>query len=255
MNLLEDAQGDLPGIDTSKNYVEELVGDGKKFKTVEDLARGKYEADLYVETLKKRQDEINRDYLRLREENMAKQKLEDLIDQFSKLQSNNQNNDNTYVKPEIKNELDLKQVESLLESRLDAREAARKQQENFALVKEKLKERFGSNYSTVVKEQISDLGITESEFNDMAVKHPKLLFKTLGLDKAPNVDSFQAPPRSNQRSNSFAPTTEKRTWSYYQKMKETNPNLYLDPKIAVQMHNDAIALGESFQDGDFKRSF
>jgi hypothetical protein len=29
-------------------------------------------------------------------------------------------------------------------------------------------------------------------------------------------------------------------------MKKTNPKLYLDPKIAVQMHNDAIELGDAF---------
>jgi len=29
-------------------------------------------------------------------------------------------------------------------------------------------------------------------------------------------------------------------------MKKSDPRMYLDPKIAVQMHDDAIALGADF---------
>lgn len=43
---------------------------------------------------------------------------------------------------------------------------------------------------------------------------------------------------------------QKRTESYYKKLKEKDPNIYLDPKFAVQMHNDAVALGASYFDGD-----
>ena len=46
-NLL-DAALDLDTVDPNKNYLTELVGDGKKFKTQEELARGKYESDLYL---------------------------------------------------------------------------------------------------------------------------------------------------------------------------------------------------------------
>jgi hypothetical protein len=50
------------------------------------------------------------------------------------------------------------------------------------------------------------------------------------------------------RSDSFAPKSDKRTYSYYENMRKTNPNLYLDPKISIQMDKDAQALGEAFFD-------
>ena len=34
------------------NYLAELVGEGKKFKTVDDLAKGKWNSDSMIETLK-----------------------------------------------------------------------------------------------------------------------------------------------------------------------------------------------------------
>ncbi|UGY05084.1 hypothetical protein [Bradyrhizobium quebecense] len=41
-----------------------------------------------------------------------------------------------------------------------------------------------------------------------------------------------------------------RTWSYYKKLKEKNPLLYLDPTIQRQMNSDATALGHAFADND-----
>jgi len=59
-------------------------------------------------------------------------------------------------------------------------------------------------------------------------------------------ESFRAPPRSNVRPSSFSPKTPVRDWNYYQELKKKDPKVYLDPKIAVQMHEDAIALGDRF---------
>lgn len=44
-----------------QNPLEHLVGEGKKFKSVEDLAKGKLEADQYIKRLEEEQAEIRRD--------------------------------------------------------------------------------------------------------------------------------------------------------------------------------------------------
>jgi len=241
-----------PSVDPEKDYLSELVGDGKKFKTAKDLARGKYEADMYVETLKKRSDDLRADYLRLREESMSRAKLEELIDQLSKQKQNSSNENTPPVNDDKMPGLDLNQIESLISNKMEERDVSKRQSENFNMVKSKLKERYGNNYNDVVKEQIQELGITEAELNDMAKRQPKVLLKTLGLDQPVQQDPFRAPPRGSQRSDSFADKTPKRTWAYYQNLKKTNPNLYLDPKTAVQMYNDYKSLGTDFEDGDFK---
>src|SRR6267154_5364704 len=83
-NLLDQQQlpQTPPPLDPSKNYLTDLVGPDKKFKTVEDLARGKAEADTTIELFKKRQDELRDDYLKLREEANQQAKLQDLIDRL-----------------------------------------------------------------------------------------------------------------------------------------------------------------------------
>jgi hypothetical protein len=255
-NLLDQTNDNQP-LDPNKDYLQELVGEGKKFKSPQELARGKAESDEYIKILERRSDELRNDYLRLRDESTSRARLEELIDQLQKqstqpVTSNNQPsvNEPPLGKPDPNNSRERAEIESLVSSKILEHEATKKQQENFELVRNKLKERYGSNYQNLLKEQLNTLGLSEDFANDLARRHPNVLFKTLGLDAQPQ-ENFQSPPRSNQRSDNFAPSTTKRTWSYYQKMKKENPKVYFDPKTTVQMHNDAIALGKEFEDGDF----
>lgn len=241
---------DLPVIDEKKNYLDELVGDGKKFKTPEDLARGKYEADITVDLYKKRMDELRADYLQLRGESDKQAKLEQLIDQMQ--QTRLANSDNTQAREDGPKPLKQEEVEDLFQRKYQEQRTRERQDDNQKLVLNELQKKWGDNYSRHLKQKTEELDLTEDEVRNMAKNNPKLLFRTIGLDQQPQGDAFSAPPRSQQRSDSFAPSGPKqRTWSYYQELKKANPQLYLDRKTANQMQKDAVALGEAFQDGDY----
>jgi len=246
-NLLEDTSVDEIHVDESKNYLEELVGDNKKFKTPEDLAKGKYVSDNYIQILERRLDEMRDEYKKVREENIAGQKLQDLLDKLENQQLPSRD------KPKDSNEdkavsYDPKEVESLVSSSILRYEQTKKETENFNSVREKLQELYGRNYKDALKEQSEILGLTDDEVNSMARRSPKLFFKTFDLDKQ-RGENFQAPPRSDKRSDSFAPRKpERRTWSYYQDLKKKNPLAWMDKKIAIQMEKDAQALGQDFYD-------
>lgn len=246
-NLFEE-DNTPPQTDPNKNYLEELVGEGKKFKDPESLARGKYEADSYINILTRQLDQMRDDYKNLRKDVEARATLEDLLKQI-KPQNNETTPPVTDNKPQT--QPDPKDLESLVSNKIQEHEATRKYQENLNSVRDRLKERLGSNYREAVKEQIENLGLTEDYFNDLARKSPKTLFKVLGIDEAPQQQPFTAPPRSNSTFTPKGP--QKRTWNYYQELKKTNPDLFLDPRINVQMQKDAIALGDEFMDGDFRR--
>lgn len=248
-NLLDQSNPD-PQIDPNKNYLAELVGEGKKFKTQEDLARGKYEADSYIKILERTRDEMRDDYLKLKSDYEARAKLEEIADQLLNKQQLASSDHTRANEVNQQPEIDLNKIESLVTSKIQQNELAKKREENSNLVKTKLVERFGNNYRDAVKQQIDALEISEEDFNDMARNRPKFLIRTLGLDEPVKRDSFQTPPQSTQR---FIPAgAEKRTWSYYQKMKKESPKLYSDPKTAVQMQKDYIELGSEFEDGDFR---
>jgi hypothetical protein len=225
-----------------KNYLAELVGTDKKFKDHESLARGKYEADRFIEIKNKQYDDLVSEYGKLLEETKQRAKLEEVIQTLeTKLSSSNP--------PAAKEDPPPKAVdiESLVERKFTEKETARREQSNFDLVKAKLQEQFGDNYAPTVRKRIDELGLSPEQFNQWAREAPNAVINAIGLQQP--KDSFEAPPRSNR---TFKPVSEqKRTWSYYQELKKTNPKVYYDKHIMNQMLEDAERLGAEFEDGDF----
>jgi len=252
-DLFQDTtEDDNVEVDPNKKYFEELVGDGKKFKSTEDLARGKYESDSYIRILEKRLDEMRNDHIRLRDDYNSRARLEELVDQLKNPQlassANNQNANEDTDQPKY----NPKDVEDMVLNKIEERENSKRQGENLTIVRNKLTERFGKNYQNVLKEQAETLGLSPDDLNALARKSPNAFLRTLGLDRQEVVDNFQTPPRSREFSGSFKPTVQKRTWAYYQNMKKENPSLYQKPETAVQMQQDYIQLGDEFEDGDFR---
>ena len=207
---------------------------------------------MHIGIIERKMDELRNENVRLMEENKAREGLKELIDQLNQKQSSssddtNKANDRDNIQPKF----DIKEIESLVSSKIVEHDLTRKQTANFNSVKNKLTERFGANYQSALQQQIEELGLDISDMDALARKSPTAFFKTLGLDQPPQQDGFQAPPRSLQRSDSFKPKVEKRTWSYYQNMKKENPKLYFDAKINNQMMEDYATLGKEFEDGDF----
>lgn len=240
---------ELDQLDENKDYFSELVGEGKKYKDEKALAKAVAHGTSTIDLYKTRMDQMREDMLKLREDNLAKANLEDLIDQLSKKQNTN------HELPPVKEEkpgMSADDLESLFETKLQQYELKKKSDENLNVVRAKLKEQLGDKAPEVLKQRTQELGLTDQEVSDLAKKSPTALLRVLGLEQQNNSNSFQSPPRSDKRTDNFAPTGEKkRTWSYYQELKKANPQLYYDPKIAVQMQKDAIEYGESFRDGNY----
>lgn len=253
-DLFDDNAGDQGQIDPSKNYLEELVGEGKKFKTPQELARGKAESDAYIKLMERRFDEMRDEYKQLKDAHDSGPRLQELIDQLSKQQL--ASSDNTNRANEVNNvqanQVDLKDIDARIASKVQEMDLTKKQQENYNTVMQRLKEQFGSNYQSVLSQKAEELELSKEEVNSLAKKSPKAFFNTLGLNET-EKETFQPPVRGSQRSDNFVPKgPQKRTWSYYQDIKQKDPVLYLNPKTQNQMQKDYIALGDEFEDGNFK---
>lgn len=215
------------------------------------IGKAKYDSDLYIRTLEQQKDELRADNLKYREQVVTKANLEELIDQLEAKQKLSAQTLNAPDASIQKPQFDPKDIEGLVTKSIQAHEMTKTQEQNFNLVKSKLRERFGENYQTILKQHIDNLGLTEDYVNDMARKFPNALLKTLSVDAPAGNKTFQAPPRSDMRIDNFSPQVQKRTWSYYQNLKKQDYKAYQDPKTQVQMHHDAVALGEEFKDGDY----
>jgi hypothetical protein len=226
-----------------KNFLAELVGTDKKFKDAESLAKGKYEADRFIEIKNKQYDDLVAEYGRVLEENKQRAKLEDVISNLeNKLTSSNSPEANEDPKPPKPED-----IEALVERKFTEKEKARQQQSNYDTVRKELTKQFGENYAPTIRKRIEELGLSPEQFNQWAREAPNAAIAAVGANQP--REGFEAPPRSNR---TFKPVTDqKRTWTYYQELRKTNPKAYYDKSIMNQMLEDAEALGAEFEDGDF----
>ncbi len=233
------------GLNQRPTSKEEIIAKWKD-KPREELEAAKAESDLYINTLLARLDDfkdLRNDYLQLKDQQQTGVQLKELLDRMDnpsrqpQEQHQNVQEQPTGIKPE--------DVEALIAKKISDRELSLKQQDNFTAMQAKLKQTYGEDYSSTYKQRLDTLGLTKEFADELARNHPTVFTKTFGLDEPQRLNS-QSLPRSNVRPSSFAPSAQKRDWNYYQELKKTNPRMYLDPKIAVQMHNDAIELGAAF---------
>ncbi len=262
-NLLDDKSE--PAFDETKNYFEDLVGEGRKFKDEKELAKSKVLGDLYIKDIVRQKDELANSYIELKAQYDAQAKLVDLVDRIGEKRTNNDDTFNviknvsnaSHLHNEPDNSIDLDSLDKRFEQLLTKREKAQIENENLKKSQKMLREGLGDNYVNVIRSRIDDLEMSEEDVNTLAKRSPKMLARVFGIEleqkfNTPNM--FQSPPVSQRRSDTFKPTVQKRTWSYYQEQKKTNPRIFLDPKIAIQMHDDHIALGSAFEDGDFHQN-
>lgn len=254
-NLLDDKSE--PAFDETKNYFEDLVGEGRKFRDEKELAKSKVLGDLYIKDIVRQKDELANSYIELKAQYDAQAKLVDLVDRIGDQKRTNNDDTLNVIKNVPDNSIDLDSLDKRFEQLLSKREKVQIENENLKKSQKMLKEGLGDNYVNVIRSRIDDLDLSEEDVNALAKRSPKTLARVLGIEleqKSNTPNMFQSPPVSQRRSDTFKPAVQKRTWSYYQEQKKTNPRIFLDPKIAIQMHDDHIALGSAFEDGDFHQN-
>lgn len=249
-NLFEKQPDQLVKLDDNTDFLAELVGDNKKFKDAQALAKGKLEADMYVKTLEQKLDEMRSDYEEARKQNMAGARLEELITKLNSKQSDSDTNPPAKDDENTPQSIKPEDVEKIVLSKMEDAKRRDIEQNNLSIVSAKLQEEFGANHVAVLEQRRQMLGLGQDDVNALAKKSPVAFFRILGLDQQ-RQDGFQSPPRSQIRNDSFSPNVPKRTWSYYQDIKKKDRNLYYAPKTIAQMHRDHAELGRDFEDGDY----
>ena len=222
------------------NPLEELVGDGKKFQTVEALAAAKLEADRTItarnEELERHREEIRRQAEEL--ELLRRQPREPLAQEPPRVADRPvEVEPNQDLASRIREELRQAQEEDL-------------QNQNIRSVAVKLSEVYGSSEKAreVVAAKASELGLSVEFLQSVAAKSPKAFFTQLGLTET----TLQAPAasRSDVNTVALANTTssapKQGSYQSYEQLRRDNPKRYFSAEIQNQMFVDAKRLGDAF---------
>lgn len=228
--------------------LETLVGDGKKYKTVQDLARAKVYSDLHIKKI----EEENK---ALREKAAAAKGAEELMKALraNQTRTNEADRDNDFGNSNVSGGDNQQRTSTLTEEEItakvlaaiEAKTTGAKQEENLTSVKKELVKQFGAEYPKVIRQKAEELGMSDEDVQTLARKTPKAFFSLLGITPSQNLSVSPNPSSRASESTQFSGSGEK-TFSYYEKIRKTDPKRYMSSQIQNEIMNQAFKLGANF---------
>ena len=237
-----------PIVDPNKNWLEEYVGEGKKFKDVADLAKGKANSDAFITRLQQETEG-------LRKELNTRIKLEEFMDRMNSQNSSGANQatqtagQGNQTDGTASSATSTPDIERLIEERLAQKAAELIEKQNLEASRNKLQEVFGKDYQADLERRTNELGLSKEFVGNLAKTQPKALFALLGLDvqqQSRRNDDIFAPKSSMNTSGLGQSQTSEKNWAYFEKMRKQNPASYWSPQVQNEIHRNAERLGERF---------
>jgi len=213
------------------NPVEALVGDGKKFKTVEDLARGKLESDAFIKRLTDEAAELRAE---LAKKNDADAQLAALREEMQTLRTANPQPSRENTNPA----LTIDSVKALVNESITQAERNRTVHQNVTTANDAMVKHFGSleNAASAVKAKATEVGMTVEALRDIAARSPTAFTKIMGVEMQISSNEPLNPASATREVvNKPAGDPIKGTKPYYEKMRKETPNQYWSPAIQQEI--------------------
>ena len=229
------------------SFVAKLVeAKGENWSNPEVLAKGKLEADTYIQQLETQLTQMRED---LGKQDYAAKLLDQLQNKAAdpttaKPVMPNKNNDiggtsEGNTNPSLSEE-DLK---SLVEQTLTAREKDSVVKQNLSFVDAELEKSFGTNAKATVQNKAKELGISIERMQEIAAESPNAFFSLIGEPKK----SFNPMVQGSVRTEGVnMQTSAERNWSYYQNLRKSDRHTYYSPKVQQQLMEDKMRMGDKF---------
>ena len=227
------------------SFVQKLVeAKGDNWKDPEVLAKGKIEADGYIQKLEEQLTNMRED---LGKQDYAKDLLEQLQNKAADpINAKNAmpNNDTGGTSEGNTNpNLSEEDLKSLVERTLTERDKDSVVKQNLNLVNNEMEKSYGTDASAKIQNKAKELGLTIERMQEIAAESPNAFFNLIGEPKKdfkPMVEGSVRTEGVNMQASN------ERDWSYYQNLRRDNRSLYYSPKIQRQLIEDKNRLGGKF---------
>lgn len=226
-------------IDPEKDYLPDLVGEGKKFKTPADLARAKLESDIFIKRLQRENADMR---AKVDTEFSMKQFLDNLDSKLKTKPAEDTNQRTTPDEPNAEPPKGISQEDIL--KLLDSREKAKQEQANLEKAIELSKKAFGANYALVLEQKAQDLGLPKSYIEDIAKTNVTAFAKIVGAE--PKNENIQLFPSSSVTTQNAPPVNTGKKYSDFEKLRKDNYKEWITPRVQNEIHDLAVKYGESF---------
>jgi len=205
--------------------LENLVGEGKKFATVEDLAKGKEESDKFIEQLKGEVNGLRED---LDKRLTSEQVLEEINRRAAEAPRNEEN---------TSSQTSVEDISEVVRKVLTGEKDKETTESNVATANNKMVEIYGADKaSEMVTQKASELGVGVDFLKDAAAKSPDAFFKLLGVDaKATPIPAAQSGGENTEGLHNKGPEIKAGTMEAYSAMRKSDPKQYWSPKTQREM--------------------
>jgi len=197
--------------------LDSLVGDGKKFASVEDLAAGKIKADTHITRLEDETKTLRTELTSaINELNTLKNKTS-ILERLNANQSDNTDDNSSQTnnqQPEPKvvglSEEDVVKV-------VENRELKQRAENNKREVDNVLTKVFGADAKGFLVQKAAELGISTDELVATAVRSPRAFFNMIGIDPNPRTQGTGYVGNRQSAVNSNEPVKNNK---YYEDLKK-----------------------------------
>lgn len=235
---------------------EQLVGEGKPFKTVEDLAKGKYEADKFIEQLKAENAQMLSKLSQAEQDSIQGSTISQVLEAVRALSNSGSPNDSAPSDEEPKggNQPGLSEddIRDLVSRTLKQNETAQKQEQNYNSVKTAFQKQYTDPDKARLqyKSVAASLGLEEKQLDEFARMNPKLVLRAAGLEQAFKSDQSSPSYLSNDKNSEAVEKGQAggaRDHNWWEEQRRAKGNAwYFSPKVQQAYWKDVNALGDSF---------
>ena len=230
---------DTPPEATPQSF-NELVGEGKKYRDEDAVAKALAEKDRFIAQLQNETAEARRLVTQ-------QERSQEILDRLEALRTT----------PTAEHQPAPQVVERVehtgittddVEKLLAEREARAKRTANIEKVKAELVDIYGSNFGGALKSLAESMGVTPDYLENVAAQSPQA-FMRLVAPSSQGPSAFTPPVSNGQPQSGFIPTAgpnQKR--SFYKKLLESDKAKYFSPAVQNRMYKDALVLKEDFWD-------
>ncbi len=235
----------IAALEEGKTFLDELVGDGKKFSDTEALARGKLESDTFITRLTEEMGELRQDL-------KTRLTMEEFMTKLNEpaTQSPNSPDDTMSGEGELPEKgFTIEDVEKLLDRRITEKEQSDLRESNLNKVMSNLESTWGPTYRKELTNKAKELGFDQDWLTNLAQENPTAFLKIVDANK-PVENRLFSQPQTAVNSGASNIDTNKRARSFYVKMRQSDPEKYHSLANKSEMHRQAHELGEAFFDVD-----
>jgi len=223
--------------------ISTLVGEGRKYRTVEDLAQSRIEADKFIEQLKFENQSMREAMTELEAKANSSKTIEDVLAKLNSKPEGEQTNNQGRLDPES--------VRNLVQEAIKGETQAAKRETNRLTVNAKVLEKFNGDAGKAkefIRSRLGELSLDAAKFKELTETSPEAAMRLININTTNAQGSFN--PNTFADRNGDAPQVngDVRNQAYYSDLRKKmgTSKFFADHKLQAQIRQDSEKLGRSF---------